>query len=57
MIIGIAHVNLTVPPRTLEQAAAFYEGTLGFTRIAVPVLQKDTLAWYFPSSLLFLIEN
>jgi catechol 2,3-dioxygenase-like lactoylglutathione lyase family enzyme len=46
MIIGIAHVNLTVPPGTLEQAAEFYGNTLGFTRVAVPVLQKDTLAWY-----------
>lgn len=46
MITGIAHVNLTVPPGTLEQAAEFYGNTLGFTRIAVPVLQKDSLAWY-----------
>jgi len=45
-ITGIAHVNITVPAGTLEEAAAFYAGTLGFTRIAVPVLQKDTLAWY-----------
>jgi len=45
MITGIAHVNLTVPPGTLEQAAAFYEGTLGFKRVAVPVLQRETLAW------------
>lgn len=49
MITGIAHVNLTVPPGTLEQAAAFYGTTLGFTRVAVPALQKDTLAWYPPS--------
>ncbi|KAH8593916.1 hypothetical protein B0O99DRAFT_514842 [Bisporella sp. PMI_857] len=46
MITGIAHVNLTVPPGTLEHAAAFYATTLGFTRIAVPVLQKDELAWF-----------
>jgi hypothetical protein len=44
-IVGIAHVNLTVPPGTLEQAAEFYENTLGFTRVPVPVLQKETLAW------------
>jgi hypothetical protein len=44
-ITGIAHVNLTVPPGTLDQAAAFYGSTLGFTRIPVPVLQKETLAW------------
>jgi len=46
MITGIAHVNLTVPPGTLEHAAAFYADVLGFTRVAVPVLQKDELAWY-----------
>lgn len=44
-ITGIAHVNLTVPPGTLDQAAAFYGSTLGFTRVPVPVLQKETLAW------------
>jgi hypothetical protein len=46
MIIGIAHVNLTVPPGTLEEAAEFYGTTLGFMRVPVPVLQKDSLAWY-----------
>ena len=45
MITGIAHVNLTVPDGTLEHAAAFYETTLGFTRVPVPVLQKHELAW------------
>jgi hypothetical protein len=55
MITGISHVNLSVPKGTLELAAEFYEGTLGFTRVPVPVLQKDTLAWYSsPPSLLFL---
>jgi 4-hydroxyphenylpyruvate dioxygenase-like putative hemolysin len=44
-ITGIAHVNLTVPPGTLDQAAEFYGSTLGFTRVPVPVLQKETLAW------------
>jgi len=51
MITGIAHVNLTVPPGTLEHAAAFYAGVLGFTRVAVPVLQKNELAWYISPSL------
>jgi len=46
MITGIAHVNLTVPPGTLEEAAEFYGNTLGFTRVPVPALQKDSLAWY-----------
>lgn len=45
MISGIAHVNLTVPPKTLDQAEEFYAHTLGFTRAPVPKLQKDTLAW------------
>ncbi len=52
MITGIAHVNITVPPGTLEHAAAFYAGTLGLTRAPVPALQRDTLAWsviFFPS--------
>ena len=46
MIAGLAHVNLLVPPGTFDQAEAFYAGTLGLTRVAVPVMQKDTLAWY-----------
>jgi len=46
LISGIAHVNLTIPPGTLDQAAAFYADTLGFTQVAVPVLQKDSLAWF-----------
>jgi hypothetical protein len=50
LITGIAHVNLTVPPGTLSHAHAFYGETLGFTSVPVPVLQKDTLAWYPPFS-------
>jgi catechol 2,3-dioxygenase-like lactoylglutathione lyase family enzyme len=46
MITGIAHVNLTVPEGSLDEAEAFYAGTLGFTRIEVPVLQRGTLAWF-----------
>lgn len=46
MLTGIAHVNLTVPAGTLDQAAEFYANTLGMTRVEVPVLQRDTLAWY-----------
>ena len=46
MITGIAHVNLLVPPGTLDKAEQFYGKTLGFQRVPVPVLQKDTLAWY-----------
>ncbi|TVY81229.1 hypothetical protein LSUE1_G004544 [Lachnellula suecica] len=46
MITGIAHINLLVPQGTLDQAEEFYSGILGFTRVPVPVLQKDTLAWF-----------
>ena len=45
MITGIAHVNLTVPPGTLDDADAFYGKTLGMHRVAVPTLQQDQLAW------------
>jgi hypothetical protein len=50
MITGIAHINLIVPEGTLDLAEEFYSGILGFTRVPVPVLQKDKLAWYFPTS-------
>ncbi|KAG0647784.1 hypothetical protein D0Z07_6877 [Hyphodiscus hymeniophilus] len=46
MITGIAHVNLLVPRGTLSQATSFYGQTLGFTPVPVPVLQKETLAWF-----------
>jgi len=45
MITGIAHVNITVPPGTLDQADEFYGKTLGFQNVPVPHLQKGTLAW------------
>ncbi|GAB7346965.1 hypothetical protein MBLNU459_g2018t1 [Dothideomycetes sp. NU459] len=46
MLTGIAHVNLTVPAGTLDQAEEFYGKTLGMQRVPVPALQKDTLAWF-----------
>lgn len=46
MINGLAHVNLTVPSGTLEQANEFYGTTLGLTPRPVPALQKGTLAWF-----------
>lgn len=46
MITGLAHVNLTVPEGTLEQAASFYGETLGLKQRPVPALQKGTIAWY-----------
>ena len=46
MITGLAHVNLTVPSGTLDQANDFYGETLGLIRRPVPQLQKDRLAWF-----------
>ncbi|KAF7188465.1 hypothetical protein HII31_10127 [Pseudocercospora fuligena] len=46
MISGIAHVNLLVPPGTLDQANAFYGETLGLSAREVPSLQKGSLAWF-----------
>lgn len=46
LITGIAHINLTVPPGTLEQAKTFYGSTLGLTPRAVPAAQTETLAWF-----------
>ncbi|KAI4852396.1 putative glyoxalase family protein [Aureobasidium sp. EXF-8845] len=46
MLTGIAHVNLTVPTDTLDEAEAFYSNTLGMQRVPVPALQKDRLAWF-----------
>ncbi|KAI5367472.1 Putative glyoxalase/Bleomycin resistance protein/Dihydroxybiphenyl dioxygenase [Septoria linicola] len=46
MISGLAHVNLLVPPGTLDKAEAFYGGTLGLTPRPVPALQKGMLAWF-----------
>jgi catechol 2,3-dioxygenase-like lactoylglutathione lyase family enzyme len=43
MLTGIAHVNLTVPTDTLDEAEAFYSNTLGMQRVPVPVLQKVSL--------------
>lgn len=45
-ISGLAHVNLIVPKGSLDQAHEFYGDTLGLTPRPVPVLQKDTLAWF-----------
>ena len=44
-ISGLAHVNLLVPAGTLDQAHAFYGGTLGLNARPVPELQKTSLAW------------
>lgn len=46
MISGIAHINLTIPQGTLDQAEEFYGTTLGLTSAPVPELQKGTILWY-----------
>lgn len=46
MISGLAHVNMLVPPGTLEQAEVFYGETLGLKSRAVPKMQKDSLRWF-----------
>jgi catechol 2,3-dioxygenase-like lactoylglutathione lyase family enzyme len=46
MITGISHINLLVPPGTLDHAAAFYGSTLGFHPVPVPAAQRGSLAWF-----------
>lgn len=46
MISGLAHVNMLVPPGTLEHAETFYGKTLGLTARPVPKMQKDSLRWF-----------
>lgn len=45
MITGISHINLLVPPGTLNDAYTFYVDILGLTAAPVPQLQKETTAW------------
>lgn len=45
MITGLAHINLLVPPGTLDQAYIFYGETLGLTATPVPEAQIGTIAW------------
>ncbi|EKV05088.1 hypothetical protein PDIG_37920 [Penicillium digitatum PHI26] len=46
MISGIAHINLSIPRDTLEQAEEFYGTTLGLTPSPVPEFQKGTILWF-----------
>jgi hypothetical protein len=57
MISGIAHINLTIPRDTLEQAEEFYGTTLGLTSSPVPELQKGTILWYAILSPSFLVGS
>ncbi|EPS25895.1 hypothetical protein POX_c04272 [Penicillium oxalicum] len=46
MIIGIAHVNLTVTPGSLDHAQQFYGETLGLKSAPVPEHQVGSLLWF-----------
>ncbi|KAF3018141.1 hypothetical protein E8E14_009519 [Neopestalotiopsis sp. 37M] len=46
LIQGIAHVNLSIPPGTLDAAKSFYGETLGLTPRAGPAAQVHELAWF-----------
>lgn len=46
MITGIAHINLLVPPGTLDHARTFYSETLGLKPRAVPAHRVHDLAWF-----------
>lgn len=45
-ITGLAHINLSIPLGTLDDAKSFYSKTLGLTGRDVPVAQVDSLAWF-----------
>lgn len=45
-ITGIAHVNITVHPGTLDHADEFYANTLGLHSTPVPELQRGTIKWF-----------
>ncbi|KAK4161889.1 hypothetical protein QBC43DRAFT_216777 [Cladorrhinum sp. PSN259] len=45
-IAGLHHVNVIVPPGTLDAALEFYGNTLGLTPRAVPASQEGMLAWF-----------
>ncbi|KAF2115988.1 hypothetical protein BDV96DRAFT_62088 [Lophiotrema nucula] len=46
LITGLAHVNLSIPPGTLDLAKSFYSTALGLTPRPVPVAQTNELAWF-----------
>ncbi|KAJ5295341.1 hypothetical protein PENANT_c001G00746 [Penicillium antarcticum] len=46
MISGIAHINITIPEETLDQALEFYGTTLGLVSAPVPELQIGTILWF-----------
>lgn len=45
-ISGLHHVNLQVPPQTLQLAQQFYADTLGLSQAVVPASMKAHLAWF-----------
>lgn len=56
MITGLAHINMLVPPGTLDQANAFYGETLGLTAAPVPKAQVGTILWCFFLSLSLVMD-
>lgn len=46
LISGLDHVNLLVPPHTLNLAKAFYTGVLGLGQAQVPKSKQAHLAWF-----------
>lgn len=46
LITGLAHINLSIPLGTLDDAKSFYGRTLGLTSRPVPAAQVDSLAWF-----------
>jgi len=46
LISGWHHVNLLVPPQTLQLAVRFYAGTLGLKQATVPKSKQSYLAWF-----------
>jgi catechol 2,3-dioxygenase-like lactoylglutathione lyase family enzyme len=44
-ITGLDHIQISIPAGRLAEALAFYEGTLGFTRVPKPAELSQTGAW------------
>ena len=46
LIVGLHHVNLSIPFGTLDLAKSFYSTALGLTPRPVPLAQVNELAWF-----------
>lgn len=49
MIVGIDHLQISIPAGRVEEALAFYVGILGFTRVPKPAEMSPTGAWLVSS--------